>query len=329
MPQATISVIDYNTHEFHEYFLENIQDCFHFRDNQNVTWIDIAQNDKETVHAVCDHFHIHYLLEEDIRSHEQRPKMDEQDNIIFFLLYMLRGDKVSGLIEKEQVSIVLGPKFVITFQEEPETDAFERVRKAIKAPQSLIRSKEEDFLCYSLLDAIVDDYQLLIEHFGDKIEQQEDDLILKKDLTFSLTNISLLRKELMLMRRNISPVREIINSLLRNSNALIDKKTTRYFKDIYDHILQSQDILETYHDSLGNLHDLYLSKESLKMNESMNIMAIVTCLLAPATVIGGIFGMNFDRIPFLHDRYSFYVIIAFLAIVFIAMIAYFKRKKWL
>lgn len=329
MKIENVNILDYNETEVHEYVPTEIDACFPFRDNANVTWINVSKLDKDVVHALCVHYNIHYLLELDILSKGQRPKVDEQDNIIFCLLNMLRIDQQDNSVDKEQVSIVLGPGFIITFQEEPNFDAFESIRQAIRSDKSRIRLKGADFLCYALLDAIVDDYQDIIDDFGDRIETEEDALVLSKDFNFSIKEVTRLRKDLMLLRRNILPVRELINNFLKTNNPLIDKKTERYFKDVYDHILQAQDIMESYHDSMSNLHDLYLNKSSLKMNESMNVMAIVTCLLAPATVIGGIFGMNFDHIPFLHDYNSFWVIIIFLFIVFLLMLVYFRKKKWI
>ncbi|WP_447640597.1 MULTISPECIES: magnesium/cobalt transporter CorA [Chitinophagaceae] len=324
-----ITIVDYNETEIHEYHPENLSDCFPFRDNGNVTWINLSGLDKEEVHTLCLHYHVHYLLELDILSHGQRPKMDEQDNIIFCLLNMLRIDKATERLTKEQISIILGPGFVITFQEEPDFDAFKTIREGLKTGQSRIRLKGADFLCYSILDAIVDDYSGIIDEYGDKIENYEDDLVLKNDNCFSMPSMINVRKDLTLLRRNIIPVREIISNLLRTNNVLIDKNTERYFKDIYDHILQAQDIMESYHDTMVNLHDLFLNKSSLKMNESMNVMAVVTCLLAPATVLSGVFGMNFEHIPYLHNPHSFYILIFTVLIIMLLMLVIFRRKRWI
>ncbi|MFT4203293.1 MAG: magnesium/cobalt transporter CorA [Chitinophagaceae bacterium] len=324
-----ITVVDYNEQEAHEYHPERLEDCFPFRDNANVTWVNLSGLDKDEVHRLCMHYQIHYLFEQDILSHGQRPKMDEQDNIIFCLLNMLRIDEQTERLDKEQVSIVLGPGFVITFQEEPYFDAFKSIRENIKSGQNRIRLKGADFLCYSMLDAIVDDYSAIIDDYGDRIENYEDDLVLKKNYNFSISNMIHIRKDLTLLRRNIIPVREIISNLLKTSNTLIEKNTERYFKDIYDHILQAQDIMESYHDTMVNLHDLYLNKSSLKMNESMNVMAVVTCLLAPATVFSGIFGMNFEHIPYLHAPHSFYVLIAIVLVIMLFMLVIFRVKRWI
>lgn len=324
-----ITILDYNEQDFHEYQIDKLEECFPFRDNANVTWINISSLDKEKVHALCLHYHIHYLLELDILSHGQRPKMDEQDNIIFCLLNMLRIDPQTQRLDKEQVSIVLGPGFVITFQEEPNYDAFSSIRTNLKSGKSRARLKGADFLYYSILDAIVDDYSVIIDEYGDRIENYEDELVLSKNSQFSIADMIHVRKDLTILRRNIIPAREIVGNLLKTNNTLIDSNTERYFKDIYDHILQAQDIMESYHDTMANLHDLYLNKSSLKMNESMNVMAVVTCLLAPATVVSGVFGMNFKYIPSLENPHSFYVLISIVLIIMLLMLVIFRRKQWI
>jgi len=324
-----ITVVDYNEKECHEYHPDSLEGCFGFRDNANVTWINLSGVDQEEVHRLCEHYHIHYLLELDIRSHAQRPKMDEQDNIIFCLLYMLRIDEQMQRLDKEQLSVVLGPGFVITFQEEPNYDPFKNIREDLKTAQSRIRMKGADFLCYALLDAIVDQYSVIIDEYGDRIENYEDELVLQNNFRFAVSDMIHCRKDLMLLRRNVIPVREIVSNLLKTNNTLIDRNTERYFKDIYDHILQAQDIMESYRDAMVNLHDLYLNKSSLKMNESMNVMAVVTCLLAPATVLSGIFGMNFEHIPFLHREHSFYILISIVLIIMLLMLIIFRRKRWI
>lgn len=324
-----ITIVDYNEQEIHEYKPESLKECFAFRDSANVTWINLSGLDAEEVHEICLHFHIHYLFELDILSKGQRPKIDEQDNIIFCLLNMLRIDEQTERLSKEQISMVLGPGFVITFQEEPFHDAFTSIREAVKVSKSRIRLKGADFLYYSLLDAIVDDYSAIIDEYGDRIEDYEDDLVLKKDSDFSMVRMINVKKDLTLLRRNIIPVREIIGNLLKTNNELIVPNTERYFKDVYDHILQAQDIMESYHDTMVNLHDLYLNKSSLRMNESMNVMAVVTCLLAPATVLSGVFGMNFEHIPYLHNPNSFYILIGTVLIIMLLMLIIFRRKRWI
>jgi magnesium transporter len=181
--------------------------------------------------------------------------------------------------------MVLGKNFVISFQEDANRDVFNPLRDRLKIAGSRVRQSNADFLFYSMLDMIVDNYYVVMEKLGEKIENLEED-ILRNANSRSLAKINLLRKEMIVLKRNIAPVRDLVNGILRSDSPLIEEKTEKYFKDIYDHIVQANDLAENHRDMMMNLHDLYLSNVNLKMNEVMKVMAIVTCLLAPATVIG-------------------------------------------
>ena len=174
---------------------------------------------------------------------------------------------------------------------------------------------------------IVDNYFIVMEKLGEGIEALEEDIIRRAD-NKTLSRINMLRKEMIVLKRSISPVREVINGILRSENNLVDEKTEKYFKDIYDHIVQANELAENYRDMMINLQDLYLSNVNLKMNEVMKVMAVVTCLLAPATVIGGIFGMNFDKIPWLHNEFGFYLAVGIMLIIPVWMIVMFRRRGW-
>jgi len=166
-----------------------------------------------------------------------------------------------------------------------------------------------------------------MEKLGERIEALEEDIIRRAD-TRTLSKINMLRKEMIVLKRNVSPVREVINGILRSESNLVDDKTEKYFKDVYDHIIQANELAENYRDMMMTLQDLYLNNVNLKMNEVMKVMAVVTCLLAPATVIGGIFGMNFTRIPWLHNDYGFFIAVGLMLIVPVWMVFVFKRKGW-
>jgi magnesium transporter len=166
-----------------------------------------------------------------------------------------------------------------------------------------------------------------MEKLGERIEQLEEDII-KYSSNKTLVKINNLRKEMILLKRSIGPVRDLIHGILRSENELIEDKTEKYFKDVYDHIIQANDLAENYRDIMINIHDLYMSNVNLKLNESMKVMAIVTCLLAPATVIGGIFGMNFERIPLLHNKWGFFISVGLMILIPVWMMRYFRRKNW-
>lgn len=324
---SKIQVFDYTAQHLEEKTLDTITDCYLFRDNNNLSWINIGGIRKKDVEAICNHFNIHPLIIEDIMSVGQRPKMDEIDPILYCLLNMLYFNETTGAVEAEQISIVLGKDFVISFQEDSKRDVFNPIREKLRIATSKLRQGKADYLCYALLDMIVDHYYVVMEQLGERIEMLEEKII-RSSNTRALAEINNLRKELIVLKRNVSPVRELINGFIRSESDLLEEKTTKYFKDIYDHIVQANELAENYRDMMMNLQDLYLSNVNLRMNEVMKVMAVVTCLLAPATVIGGIFGMNFDRLPYIHDRNGFFIAVSLMLIIPIWMIYVFRKRGW-
>jgi magnesium transporter len=253
--------------------------------------------------------------------------MDEIDDFVFCVLNMLYFNSDNTSVETEQISIVLGRNFVISFQEDASRDVFNPIREKLKINNSKLRQNGADFLFYMVIDSIVDHYYLVMEKLGDQIEHLEEAIVRQANQR-TLAKINLLRKEMIVLKRSIGPVREMVNGILRSESELIEEKTEKYFKDIYDHIIQANDLAENYRDMMINLQDLYMSNVNLKLNEVMKVMAIVTCLLAPATVIGGIFGMNFDRIPLLHNQWGFFISVGLMLIVPMWMIFAFRKRGW-
>jgi magnesium transporter len=307
--------------------LDNVEDCYKYINSSKNSWINFDGLKKTDIDKVCAHFGIHPLIAEDIFSSGQRPKMDELNQLLYCLLNMLYFNGKTISVENEQISIVLGSNVVLSFQEDATRDVFNPLREKIKVSGSKVRENNSDYLFYSLIDLIVDNYFVTMEQLGERIEDLEDDIAHHPD-TYTLAKINMLRKEMIFLKRNISPVREMINGILRSESNLIEAKTEKYFKDVYDHIVQANELAENYRDMMINLQDLYLSNVNLKMNEVMKVMAVVTCLLAPATVIGGIFGMNFNRIPWLHNPNGFFIAVGLMLIIPVWMIWVFKRRGW-
>jgi magnesium transporter len=276
---------------------------------------------------VCDHYGVHPLLIEDILSINQRPKMDEVEGVMFCLLNMLYFNDVKKTVETEQISIVLGKEFVLSFQEDASRDVFDPLRLKLKLPKSQIRQRSADYLLYAMLDLIVDNYFLVMEKLGEQIEFLEEDVI-RRSNTRSLARINQLRKEQIILKRNVAPARDLISSIIRSESELLEDSTTKYFKDVYDHIVQAYDLSENYRDIMMSMQDLYISNVNLKMNEVMKVMAIVTSVLAPATVIGGIFGMNFDVIPYSHHEWGFYFAVALMFLIPMWMLWAFRKRGW-
>jgi len=322
-----ICVYDYNSKSLNEEYLKTPQESYPFLDSSNVSWINIDGLRKKDVEETCLHFNIHPLIAEDILSIGQRPKFDEINGTVYCLLSMLYFNEKERSVETEQISIILGPNFVLSFQEDASKDVFNPLRDKLRIAGSKIRQNGADFLFYSLIDMIVDNYFIVMEKLGADIEELEEDIIRRAD-TNSLAQINIFRKEMIVLKRNVAPVRDLVNGILRSESDLIEEKTEKYFKDVYDHIVQANDLAENYRDMMINLQDLYLSKVNLKMNEVMKVMAVVTCLLAPATVIGGIFGMNFNKIPWLHNDYGFYIAVGAMLLIPVWMIIMFRKKGW-
>jgi magnesium transporter len=322
-----VRVYDYDENTLDECTLKSIEQSFAYKENKHVSWINIDGIRRKEVEAISEHYGIHPLIAEDILSINQRPKMDEVDNILYCLLNMLYYNENTGTVEVEQISIVLGKNFVITFQEDPQRDVFNPIREKLKMPNSKLRQRGADYLCYSMLDLIVDSYFFVMEKLGDRIEQVEEEVI-RNSNTRSLAKINQLRKEMIVLKRNIAPVRDLIGGIIRSESELLNERTTKYFKDVHDHIIQAYDLSENYRDVMISMQDLYINNVNLKMNEVMKVMAVVTCLLAPATVIGGIFGMNFETIPLLHNKWGFLVSVAAMLLIPLWMLRAFRKRGW-
>lgn len=325
--EIRISVYDYDAQSIEIKELEDTSQCLDYLDSPKATWINIDGLRKKDVEQICTHFGIHFLIIEDILSIGQRPKMDDINGILFCSLSMLYFNDQYATVETEQISLVLGKNFVISFQEDASRDVFTPLREKLKLGSSKVRQNGPDFLFYTLIDLIVDNFYVVMEKLGERIEGLEEDIIRKAN-TRSLAKINALRKEMIVLKRTVSPVRELVNGILRSESDLIDERTEKYFKDIYDHIIQANELAENYRDMMMNLQDLYLSNVNLRTNEVMKVMAVVTCLLAPATVIGGIFGMNFDKLPYIHNQYGFYIAASVMLIIPVCMIWIFKRRGW-
>ena len=231
-------------------------------------------------------------------------------------------------IKIEQISFVLGANYVLSFQE-IEGDVFDNVRERLNIDNSRIRTLGADYLLYSLIDAIVDHYYIVSETMGNKIEDLEDQLFgnnIKEDLSLQVLN---LKKEVLKIRRAIFPIREIINRIEKTEHHLIDEKSVEFYRDVYGHIIQLSDSIDIYREMIWSLMDMYMTTISNKMNEVMKVLTIMATIFIPLTFIAGIYGMNFDYIPELHYKHSYFILWGIMIAIFLGMIYYFKKKKWL
>ncbi len=325
--KVNIYVHHYDENDLVEKNLGNATACMAFSDTPQVTWINVDGIRKEDVESICNGYEVHPLIQEDVISIGQRPKMDEIEGIMYALMYMLYYNEKTCHVEQEQISIILGKNFVLSFQDDSVKDVFDPIREKLKMQNSKLRQTGSEFLFYSMIDLIVDNYFAVMEKLGENIEQVEEQIIRRSSNTV-MNQINGLRKEMIILKRNMNPVRDLVSGIMRSESELLDERVIKYFKDVYDHIVQASDLAENYREMVMGLQDLYLNNVNLKMNEVMKYLAIVTTLMAPATVIGGIFGMNFDVIPLTHQKRGFFITVSIMIGSGILMMVYFWRRGW-
>lgn len=322
-----ITYIDYDDQSFQEKQVKNIEECFPFKDTPTVTWINIdGIHDTDMIEKIGKHYNLHPLILEDILNTTQRPKFEDYDNHLFIVLKMLMPAGEKQLIQFEQVSIVVGHKFVLSFQESI-GDVFEPIRDRLRNSKGRIRKMDSDYLAYALLDAVVDGCFSVLETIGDTIESMEERLA-KEPTEKILRQIHSLKREMIFLRKSIWPLRELISSLQRSESGLIAQSTDVFLRDVYDHTIQVIDTVESFRDIVSGMLDLYLSSISNKMNAVMKVLTIIATIFIPLTFIAGIYGMNFKYMPELEWRWSYAVVWLVMITVAGGMIIYFRKKKW-
>ena len=326
--ETRITLIDYDEAHLQERVLDGIEEAFPLKDLPTVTWINIdGLHEIDIIEKVGQHFNIHPLVLEDIINTGQRPKTEEFEDVIFVVLKMLHYNAKSEKIESEQFSLVLGPNFLISFQE-IQGDVFKTVRERIRKPKTRIRKAGCDYLAYALIDAIVDHYFVILEALGDKMEDLEAELL--DDPTRNTVEIiHEMKQEMIYMRKHIWPIREIINGLVKSESSLIQEQMHVYFRDVYDHTIQVIDTIESYRDILAGMLDIYLSTVSNRMNEVMKVLTIIATIFIPITFIAGVYGMNFKFMPELEWRGGYFMVWGIVIVVVGIMIGFFKKKQWL
>jgi len=328
LTQPAISLIKYSETSCTVIDSINVEDLSASLDKNGINWINIEGiHDTALVEKIGEIFHMHPLLLEDVLNPQQRPKLDEYDTAVFIIAKMLFLNTEQNKIIDEQVSIVLGENFLLSFQESKPGDAFDLVRERIINNKGKIRKERSDYLCYRLLDAIVDNYFVVLEVIGDRLEEIESEII-QEPQKKSIQKIHELKRELIYLRKITWPLREVINNFHRGEHALINQTTKVYLRDLYDHTVQVIDTIETYRDWLSGLEDLYLSSLSNKMNEVMKILTMIATLFIPLTFIVGLYGMNFKFMPELEWRWGYPFVWGIMITLTVFMIIYFKKKKW-
>ncbi len=323
-----ITVIDYDAENFVEREVKELKDCFAFKETETVTWINIdGIHHTDVVDKIGAGFNIHPLFLEDIVNTEQRPKVEEGKGYNFIVFKMLDYNNNTKKVEVEQLSLIVGKNYLISFQENI-GDIFDSVRNRLRNTDSRIRRYGTDYLAYALMDKVIDNYFVIMEKMGERVEEIEDNAMTKQDTKF-IRDISVLRRELILLRKTIWPLREVINTLLRGEAQEIKPETLLFYRDLYDHTVQVIDSVESYRDTLASVLDVNFSVQSFRMNDVMKVLTIISTIFIPLTFIVGVYGMNFDNLPELHWKYGYQLIMFIMFGLAIGMIYYFRKKKWL
>lgn len=290
-------------------------------------WINIdGVHDTSLVQAIGEQFGLHPLVLEDIVNTQERPKIENYEDYLYFVMTMADLGP-EGEIILEQVSIILGKDHILSFQEDPD-DIFEPIRKRLRNHASRVRKSAPDYLAYLLLDSVVDRYFLILETLGERIDQLEEELMDRPEKA-TLQKIYSLKREITKVRRAVWPMREIVSNMQRESSLLMHAENEIFLRDFYDHILRVIDTVETYRDTMASMVDLYLSNSSIKMNEIMQVLTVISTIFIPLTFLTGFYGMNFDFMPELHSEWSYPIIVGIMALMVVAQLIYFKRKRWL
>lgn len=325
---AHISVIGYGPDGIDERQFELIEHYLQSPHHSAVVWVNVeGVHDVELIRALGERHAFHPLVLEDIVNTVQRPKIEDYGDYLFIVLKMLRQTEEGGF-SSEQLSMILGPDYLFTFQEGIKGDAFDSVRDRIRGGKGKIRGMGADYLAYALIDAIVDGYFTVLEGFGERIVDVEEELAQAPDQR-ALHLINSMKKEIIYLRKSVWPLREAISFLERGDSNLLRDATRVYFRDVYDHTVQVIDTVETYRDLLSGMLDLYLSSISNRTNEVMKFLTVIGTIFMPLTFLVGVYGMNFKNLPELEWKNGYFVLWGLMVAMALLMVAYFRKKRWL
>ncbi|BAZ42727.1 magnesium and cobalt transport protein CorA [Calothrix sp. NIES-4101] len=332
---STIRLIDYNDENFIDKNNISIEECEKYLDTHSVSWVDVqGLGSIDTLETLGNIFNLHRLVLEDVVNMSERPKIEEYEEQLVIIARMVVPKDFTCGFYSEQVSFVLSKNYLLTVQEEPEHDCFEPVRSRLERSRGIIRKRGADYLAYALLDAIVDGFFPVLEKYGDRIEELEEEVIANPS-RYTLQSIYQIRRELLQLRRAIWPQRNAINSLIRDSSELISEEVQFHFRDCYDHTIQVMDMVETYRELAAGLMDVYMSAVSNKMNEIMKLLTVISAIFIPLTFIAGIYGMNFNtekskyNMPELNWYWGYPLCLAVMAAIASALLFIFWRRGWL
>jgi len=322
-----ITIIDYDADQYQEKQVRTIEECLPYKATDTVTWINIdGLSDTGLIERIGRSYDIHPLILESITDTGRRPKMEDLDTYIYLNLKMLQYLEPARKVKIEQVSLIVGKNYIISFQEDV-GDVFDPIRERIRK-DGKIRKHGTDYLAYALIDAIVDNYFTVMEALGEQVELLEEMLVSNpsKEMLFK---IHTLKKEMIYLRKSVWPLREVIAGLERSDSDLIRKETRIYLRDVYDHTIQVIDTIETLRDMVSGMIDIYLSGMSMRLNEVMKVLTLIATIFIPLTFIVGLYGMNFKYMPELSHPYGYYGVWVVIILLTATMLLYFRRKQWI
>ncbi len=331
MPRIT--VIDFDEQHYQETELKQVAEAFVFREKPTITWINIeGLHQPDVLEKLGSCYGIHSLVLEDILT-DQRPKIEDYDEYIFIVLKMLYydeesdGESVDTKLDMDQVSIILGNNFIISFKEK-EVDVFNPLRERLRTAKGKIRKQGADYLAYSMMDSIVDHYFVIMETLGDRFENLED-VVVSNPEPGILPTIYNLKRDMLFLRKSVWPLREAISRLQRTDSPLISDLTKIYLRDVYDHTIQVIENIETFRDMSASLLETYLSSLSNKLNEVIKLLTIISTIFIPLTFLAGLYGMNFRFMPELESPLGYPAVLILMLLVVVIMMTYFRKKEWI
>jgi len=324
--QSIITLIDYSETQLQETCFTSITESHNHHRENNVLWLNVyGLHEPHVMSEIGRRFHLHPLVLEDILNTDQRPKVDDYGDYLYIVARFFEYDTAASTVSSDQISIVLGKNFVLTFQERP-SGSFDPIRDRLRNDKGQIRKLGADYLAYELLDSLVDRYFVVLEELTDRTEQLEDDLLLKAT-PLLLKNIHQFKRETLKLRRAVWPLREVLNTLTRSDPRFFQPATQPYLHDLYDHTVHVIESLEAIRDLLAGMLDIYLSSISNRLNAEVRILTMFTAMFMPASLIAGIFGMNFRNQPLLENPIGFYIAIGMMAGIALIMATVFWIRR--
>lgn len=323
-----ISVVNYNKSTLKKHTVKSIDELLLYKTTDTITWVIVdGLKDVSIIDAIGQYFDIHPLVLEDILNTHQRPKFEEFNDYLYVVIKAISLGNEEFNVDYEQISLLILNNFVFTFMEKPDA-LFDPILNRLDNDKSQIRNLGADYLAYIIMDTVVDEYFALQDAFDELIEAVEDKL-LSDPSSETLATIQKIKRELIFLRRTVSPLRELLAAIQRSESPLINEKTRRYFGDIYDHAIRITEAIESYRDLIAGMLDIYLSSVSNKMNETMKVLTVFASIFIPLTFIAGVYGMNFEYMPELKWRWGYPVLWVFFISVSVFLLRFFKKKKWL